>query len=223
MKNSDKVIIEFCGGSGSWGNPYREAGYTVVNLTLPEYDICFCKYYHTYLMILNEKSRKVLKIKYHKIYGVLAAPPCTKFSKANWRVKKEDRDFKEGMKTVRACMDIIWTIQEHGAPLKFWALENPMGYLYNFMGRHVFYFQPWQFGETGFLATKRTALWGYFNPPAKTVKKRPSSIKFISAHNQSNGQRPVNREWNSFSHKDRAAQRSITPPGFANAFFKANR
>lgn len=114
-------------------------------------------------------------------------------------------------------MYIIWKIQESGAPLRFWCLENPMGYLYNFLGRPVYYFQPWQFGETGFLATKRTALWGYFNALAKTVKKR--TIPFINSHSQAKGTMKENKPWYSAS----AEQRAITPPDFADAFFRANR
>src|SRR5216683_426316 len=76
------------------------------------------------------------------------------------------------MKTVRACLEIIWETQERGAPLAFWALENPQGYLCNFLGRPPFWFQPWIFEERGFLATNRTAIWGYFNRPTKTVRNR---------------------------------------------------
>jgi hypothetical protein len=225
MTNSEKIILDLCGGTGAWSEPYRDARYNVKVVTLPDYDIedinLNCGSLSDLLVLYNQTKRETENIKYCDIYGILAAPPCTKFSKANWRVKKEDRDFKEAMIIVRACMDIIWAVQEHGAPLKFWALENPMGYLYNFLGRPVFYFQPWQFGDTSFLATKRTALWGYFNAPAKTVKKR--TIPFISSHNNSNGQRPCNTEWNLIGKKERAAQRALTPATFAKAFFKANR
>jgi hypothetical protein len=32
-----KIILDLCGGTGSWGKPYREAGYDVRLITLPEY------------------------------------------------------------------------------------------------------------------------------------------------------------------------------------------
>lgn len=27
MKNSDKIILDLCGGTGAWSKPYAEAGY----------------------------------------------------------------------------------------------------------------------------------------------------------------------------------------------------
>lgn len=29
MSNSDKIILDLCGGTGSWSKPYRDAGYDV--------------------------------------------------------------------------------------------------------------------------------------------------------------------------------------------------
>jgi hypothetical protein len=200
MTNGDKIILDLCGGTGSWSLPYKKAidvngqpSYDVRVITLPEHDV------RTYKPPEN-------------VYGILAAPPCTVFSKADWRKSKEQRDFTEGMLNVIACLDIIWRIQTKGAPLKFWALENPMGYLYNFLGFPAYYFQPWWFGEIGMLATKRTALWGYFKKPKRLIKKRPELLVPYIKEKQ-------NKEWYGAS----AAKRAITPPGFAKAFFKANR
>jgi len=173
-------------------------------ITLPEYDV-----------ISLAKDKDLWNLPVDKIYGILAAPPCTQFSKADWRRSRDKRDFVKGMEIVRACMNIIWRVQEEGAPLKFWALENPLGYLYNFLGKPAFYFQPWQFGEKPPLATKRIAIWGYFNQPAKTVLKR--NVPFI--HNPKNKDRRQNHGWYKLSVEERA----ITPAGFAQAFFKANK
>ena len=196
-----KIILDLCGGMGAWSKPYKEAGYDVRLITLPDYDV------RTYMPPDN-------------VYGILAAPPCTKFSKATWYIKKKDRDFKLGMLVVRACLNIIWAVQENGAPLQFWALENPMGYLNRFLGHPVYYFQPWWFGEKSFLATKRTYIWGYFYQPVRTIKKR--TIPFISPH--SSKRDLVNKERkNEGWLKANAGQRAITPQGFAKAFFEANR
>lgn len=32
----DKIILDLCGGTGSWSNPYKEAGYQVLVITFPE-------------------------------------------------------------------------------------------------------------------------------------------------------------------------------------------
>jgi len=196
-----KIILDLCGGTGAWSRSYKEAGYDVRLITLPDNDV------RTYIPPDN-------------VYGVLAAPPCTKFSKATWYIKKKDRDFKRGMLEVRACLNIIWAIQENGAPLQFWALENPMGYLNRFLGHPVYYFQPWWFGEKSFLATKRTYLWGYFNQPVRTIRKR--TIPFISPHSSKRDLVDKERK-NEGWLKANAEQRAITPAGFAKAFFEANK
>jgi hypothetical protein len=185
-----KIILDLCGGTGAWSKPYVDAGYDVRLITLPDNDVM------TYKPPDN-------------VYGILAAPPCTKFSKADWRNPKEKRNFSDGISIVAACLNIIWKVQGNGCPLEFWALENPMGYLYNFLGYPYYYFQPWQFGEVGMLATKRTALWGYFKKPKRTILKR--TIPYIKEKK--------NREWYGAS----STKRAITPEGFSKAFYEANK
>lgn len=197
----NKIILDLCGGTGSWSKPYREAGYDVQLITLPDQDV---RYY---------KPPK-------NVYGVLAAPPCNKFSRAAWSIKKIDREFKKGMVAVRACMNIIWRLQENAAQLKFWALENPQGYLNRFLGHPAFYFQPWEFGTTSPLRTKRTYLWGYFNRPVKLKRKRDfpfinSRFKDIPGSNKSHR----NKGFDCMN----PIKRAITPAEFATAFFKANQ
>ncbi|MFH1231142.1 MAG: hypothetical protein V1709_06555, partial [Planctomycetota bacterium] len=43
--NPNKIILDLCGGTGSWSRPYLEAGYNVYNITLPEYDVRLWKGY----------------------------------------------------------------------------------------------------------------------------------------------------------------------------------
>ena len=209
-----KIILDLCGGSGSWSAPYQKPGYTVLNITLPEYNVNDFEIIGDVIKFSSSGTGPDLSVKIQEIYGVLCAPPCTVFSKANYRVKKIDRDFATGIKTVRACIDIIFGIQSIGAPLKFWALENPLGYLYNFLGKPAFYFQPWQFGETDFRSTKRTAIWGYFNKPVKTVKKRTDP--YIRDPKKVKG---GNLAWGSRSAADRAKTSSF----FAESFFLYNQ
>ena len=197
----NRIILDLCGGTGAWSEPYKKAGYDVRLITLPDQDI---QYY---------KPPK-------NVYGVLAAPPCEKFSKAAWSIKKIDRDFKKGMRTVRACMNIIWQLQENAAQLKFWALENPMGYLNRFLGHPAFYFQPWEFGTQSALKTKRTYLWGYFNRPVKLKRKR--DFPFINSRYK-NVPGSVKLYRNKGFDCMSTTKRAITPKEFADAFFKANK
>lgn len=83
-----KIILDLCGGTGAWSKPYKDAGYDVRVITLPEYNVV------TYRPPKN-------------VYGILAAPPCTMFSLARTTAKKP-RDFAEGLVIVEACLNIIW-------------------------------------------------------------------------------------------------------------------
>ena len=195
MDNSKKIILDLCGGTGSWSKPYKEAGYDVRLITLPNYDV------RNYDPPEN-------------VYGILAAPPCTEFSVAKTKAK---RDFAKGMETVTACLNIIWKCQLQNK-LQFWAMENPAGFLRQFLGIPHYTFYQWWFGDMGI---KRTDIWGYFNEPKQKIFNRPNipvgnggSIYYIN---------PKCPEEYKGLKLNRAALRAITPPGFAKAFFKANK
>ena len=197
--NEDKVILDLCGGTGSWSRPYKEAGYDVRLITLPEYDV---RYY--------TPPRDV--------YGILAAPPCTEFSKAKGSIP---RDFDTAVEIMVACLQIIWTCRKRKR-LAFWALENPVGFMRQFLGRPHFTFEQWQFGDWGI---KPTDIWGYFKEPKATVKECPGLLR-VAYGNKSHGNllsAPSCPPEYARMGLDRAAIRAITPPGFARAFFKANR
>lgn len=216
-ENSDKIILDLCGGTGAWSRPYKEAGYDVRVITLPDYDV------RAYEPPVN-------------VYGILAAPPCTMFSDARTNAKTP-RDLEGGWEVVEACLKIIRRFQfqtdsdqQKYSPLKFWALENPWyGRLKWFMGHPPLVFSPWEFGDA---YKKKTAIWGYFNMPAKTVTDITSVMtqEQIEKH-KTNSQ--VLPKFDYMKSKDihpemygkfsRQARRSITPAGFANAFYKANK
>lgn len=134
------------------------------------------------------------------VRGVLAAPPCTHLasSGARWWEEKGEEALIEAMAVVDACLRIIVA---HN-PV-WWALENPVGRLKRFLGEPAMAFDPADYGD-GY--TKRTLLWGRFTAPLK---------------------RPVEATEGSKMHlmppsPERAALRSVTPEGFARAFFEAN-
>lgn len=158
--NANKIILDLCGGTGSWSKPYQTNGYDVRIITLPEYDV-----------FSYEPPQGV--------YGILAAPMCTHFSVAR-TTAKTPRDLRGGMKLVIRCLEIIWEcsfelenpIQSRKPKLKFWALENPKGMLKYFLGKPALEFQPFEFGDR---YQKPTHLWGNFNLPAKKFAgKEPS-------------------------------------------------
>jgi hypothetical protein len=186
--NSGKIILDLCGGTGAWSRPYKEAGYDVRVITLPEHDV------RLYAPPDN-------------VYGILAAPPCTEFSRAkHFHGKgKYHHDFLKGLEVVSACMRIIIA-----ANPKFWALENPLGYLVDWLKKPQFVFDAWQFGDNH---QKRTALWGEFNKPVVTVtEKPPGLVKFSMLKS-----REIYPEY--FGILSRQERRAITPPRIRQGVF----
>lgn len=216
-KNSDKIILDLCGGTGSWSRPYREAGYDVRVVTVPDNDV------------------RTYKLPDETVYGILAAPPCTMFSDARTSAKLP-RDLRGGMEVVQACLNLVYEAQyrtisdqQKYPPLKFWALENPWyGRLKWFLGKPSFIFDPWEFGDA---YKKKTAIWGYYNFPVKTVSEITAVLtpEQIEKHKTNSQVLPKFDYMKSkdihpeaFGKYDRQARRSITPQGFANAFMEAN-
>jgi len=192
---NNKIILDLCGGTGSWSRPYKEAGYDVKLITWPEYDV------RTY------GPPK-------EVYGILAAPPCTDFTVSGaqyWKKKDIDGRTIDSMGIVMACLMIIAKCNP-----KFWALENPVGRLVHWIGKYKMTFNPCDYGDA---YTKRTCLWGNFNDPVKNpvepvfiVDKGIGKKKYSLVHWSTGGKSARTKEL-----------RSITPKGFAEAFFKANQ
>lgn len=212
--NRDKIILDLCGGTGAWSKPYADAGYDVRVITLPDQDV------EKYLL------------PDHQIYGILAAPPCTMFSQARTRAKIP-RDLERGMRPVKACLSLIWEAQykvTNGAQstrLQFWSIENPYGFLRFFLGRPALIFQPYDYGDR---YQKKTCLWGSFNNPEKNpIELDDNEKEKFAAHTQQlPGLPDLYMPLFGTGYKmppdmcKRQARRSITPAGFAKAFFEAN-
>jgi hypothetical protein len=200
-KLESRIILDLCGGTGSWSKPYKDAGYDVRVVSLPGNDIL------TYDPPDN-------------VYGILAAPPCTMFSRAR-TTAKTPRDFEGATKIVAACLDVIWKVQfKNRFGLKFWAIENPAGHLKRFLGAPALKFQPYDFGDN---YSKQTWLWGMFNSP----KKSPIKLSDTEILQSRNNTRPLPKIPDNYVRdgvmRPVQIRRSITPAGFAKAFYKANQ
>ena len=208
----NKIILDLAGGSGAWSKDYEEAGYIVINVTLPFYDILKTEIRGGYI-IFQGGNKESLAVWIYDVYGILAAPVCTMFSLARTRAKTP-RDFRQAMKLVIACLEIIWECR-YKHKLAFWCLENPMGILRQFLGKPVFTFNPCDFGDP---YTKKTDLWGYFNIPKKSpIILSEEQIK----KGKINGRRlPSISE---ITNSKQANKRAITPTGFAKAFYESNK
>jgi len=202
----NRVIISLFDHSGEWSKPYRDAGYPVIHFDIKEpggfgwcHDIAdfSCEY------LLEELGLDT-------IYGVIAAPPCTHFSGSGaqyWPAKDADGRTAEMLELVY----MVFRTVELFAP-KFWVFENPVGRLPKLIEGlgAPWYFQPHQFGDA---YTKKTGLWGSFFTDLERNDVEP--VKACDAGSWL-------MKLGGSSEKTKAL-RSVTPPGFAQAFFEANR
>ena len=141
-----------------------------------------------------------------KIYGILAAPPCQHLavSGAKYWESKGDAALIESLSIVDACIRLVKLTN----PV-FWVLENPVGRLKHYLGNPIMYFHPYEFGDP---YTKKTCLWGEFNEPVKTPVKPERVCKQGSWIMKLGG-----------SSQKTKFLRSMTPAGFARAFYEANK
>lgn len=193
----NRLILSLCDYSGHWSQPYADAGYDVMRIDLK----------------LGSDAR-LLKRLTRPVHGILAAPVCTEFSAAgarHWKAKEAagNKGLLDGLALVDACIRIVAV----HSPV-WWVLENPVGRLKDWIGQHVFTFNPNEYA--GWLGddwlddayTKRTCLWGKFNIPVKD--ERPA-IHGSKMHKMYGGKSDRTKEL-----------RSETPRGFSLAFKSAN-
>jgi hypothetical protein len=194
------IILDLCGGTGSWSKPYRDAGtYDVRVITWPEWDA----------RLFPSKPSLTPRhpcdfddiIDYPAVHGILAAPVCTCFSGSGACWTRSDVDMAEALSLVDACLRIINVLQP-----EWWAMENPVGKLRKWIGEPKMSFNPCDYGDP---YKKRTLLWGRFNT---NLKRSPAEPVIPS---------PLHQNYGGKSERTKEA-RSITPQGFARAFFEAN-
>tara|TARA_R100000900_G_scaffold97859_1_gene75783 strand:- start:1640 stop:2230 length:591 start_codon:yes stop_codon:yes gene_type:complete len=194
-----KVILSLCDYSGRWSQPYRDAGYEVIQVDIK----------------LGFDVRLFPKLN-KKVHGILMAPPCTEFAVSgarHWRGKAKHTPEKltNNIGVVDACLRTVVIYSP-----KWWCLENPVGRMKNWYGVREYAFHPNEFA--GWLPvgereeeqyTKYTLLWGKFSKPKK---KSLPPVLGSKMHTMYGGKSERTKE-----------MRSQTPRGFAQAFFEANK
>lgn len=140
--NPWKVILSLCDLTGTWSQPYVDAGYDVRRVDL--------------------QAGVDVRLLCHQgpVHGILAAPPCTMFASSGARWERSEADMKEALAVVDACLRFVATCRP-----RWWALENPIGTLGRWLGEPLHYFNPSDYGDP---YTKRTCLWGQFTIPPVT-------------------------------------------------------
>lgn len=200
------AILSLYDHSGEWSRPYREAGYHVIQVDtgLTSSGVDYGP--NLFHVRLNEDVRllRADTIRYatsnRKIHGILAAPPCTVFASSGAWVQRSDDDMRNGLSMVDAVLRLVWALRP-----KWWALENPVGKLRRYLGPPVYWWDPCDYGDP---YTKKTGLWGDFAVPQKNPVPATEGSK-------------VTTKLTGFTDEAKR-RRSVTPAGFARAFFLAN-
>ena len=186
------VILDVGGGTGAWSEPYRKALYDVRIIDPLTWP------FQTALLVRdafpNIKGR---------VRGILLAPPCTQFavSGARWWAAKPPELLDEAVAVVRDMLALVDVYEPD-----WWALENPVGRISKAvpeLGKHRYTWHPHHYGDP---EVKLTCMWGDHVEPVRAPVEGPYTAR---VHRMAPG-------------PDRAALRSITPSGFARAFFEAN-
>lgn len=201
-----KVILHLCADTGSDSKPYANSD---------EYEVILV-------------GSKIGVENYHppqNVYGVFANPVCTEFSIATGFHKNGNHE--KGLFLVRECQRII----AECAPV-FWVIENPAsGRLKDFLGEPSMTYEPWHYGSPW---TKKTALWGKFNKPARVYQKwedvpklslyvRPGRPKSSLAFMHKSAYHLI-PEFAGLSVPESDMEfRSLCSQKFAEAFYQANR
>ena len=193
--NSDKTILSLFDESGVWSAPYVHAGYNVIQVDI-----------QNGVDVLDLGIDYFADCGIDDVYGVLAACPCTHFanSGARWFADKDAAGVtQEGIDLVNRTLDIVDYFQP-----EFWAIENPMGRIKTLCGLPSarLYFQPHHFGDP---YTKRTQLFGFFNANLRPCNVLPTEGSRV---HRLRGDVPEQKK-----------ARSLTPEGFAYAFFEQNQ
>lgn len=218
--NRGKVVISLFDYSGKWAQPWRDAGYSVI-----QHDIKTGSDLLTDAWIydqIEEARREGVEV-----YGVLAALPCTTFagSGARWWAGRHDVESPEALAQVfgeKAISSGAKSAREYNVmlyqatrdmialanPTGFHALENPTGRIERATGlpEPTIRFDPSNFGDP---YTKKTGIYGSFRADLPTANVDP--VEGSKVQSKLRGYNALDKE-----------ARSDTPDGFAYAFFMAN-
>ena len=200
-----KTLLSLFDYSGNWSAPYEDAGWNVILWDIKH----SCDFLVTFSDIMDAGADYFYEYIFDNwgtVDGILAAVPCTDFAASGarwWAAKDASGQTAKSIELVYQTLRIIDLCSPD-----FWVIENPVGRLHKLVPELglPWYFQPYQFGEP---YTKKTGLWGQFNKPAFTNIVEPTEGSMM--HRRYGGKSEHTK-----------TMRSLTPQGFAQAFFDAN-
>jgi hypothetical protein len=202
-----KTLLSLFDYTGNWSKPFEDNGWNVIRCDI-KLEPDGVTTHSDILQIDAEYMYEFIFDNFETVDGIIAAVPCTDFaiSGARWfKAKDASGETAKSIELVYRTLCIIDICQPN-----FWTIENPISRIHKLVpevGKPRLYFNPCDFGET---YTKKTALYGEFNTNLKRNKVEPTEGSKM--HCLYGGK----------SEKTKAA-RSVTPIGFANAFYEANK
>lgn len=214
--HSREVLLSLFDASGAWSQPYVDAGYRVLRFDLTRGQDLMAHLPVEVILRLRDEG--------HTFAGVLAAMPCTSFAVSGARWWKDQHDVRDAalverkygsfaaefhespLEAALTLVRVSEVIVELAAP-GFHAFENPIGRMRAVaeLPAPRLTFDPCDYGDP---YTKRTQLFGDFNPALPTARVTP---ELGSMMHRLRGDVP-----------EQKALRSQTPLGFSYAFFMAN-
>jgi hypothetical protein len=202
----NKLLISLFDYTGNASKPYKEAGWDVIQIDIKHG-----------IDIMTWNPIKAVGV-YNKV-GIIAMIPCTDYalSGAVWFAEKDkDGRTAKSQRLVYMTKKVIDVYNDDGM-LEFWQVENPMSRIHKlnpWLGNPVLKFNPCDYAgydpdPENSRYNKKTWLWGNFNIPEK--KRLEPLQKEFPGHLNLGGKSERTKEL-----------RSITPLGFAYAFYEAN-
>lgn len=199
------IIISLYDFTGTWSLPWRLAGYIVIQIDIKHG-----------VDILNWNYKLIDK---KRVKGILIAQPCTDYAISgakHFARKDSDGTTAQSQRLVKRTKQII----DYFSDADFWVLENPMTRIHKlnpWLGDVVLIFNPCDFAGYNSDSTdqvsdrynKQTWLFGKF--------KIPTPLR-LEPHEKDS---PIWKKYGGKSERTKEL-RSITPKGFAKAFFIAN-
>lgn len=211
----NKLLIDLFDYTGNTAEPYRKAGWHVKQVDkkhgqdLLDWD--FVAWFNQFCVDNHHHAMPQV--------GIIAMIPCTAYALSGNRHKKTPQRipvFEESQKLCARVKQIIDFFDNIGI-LDFWMVENPASDIHThnpWLGEVKQKFNPCDFAGYDPIPdnsryNKQTWLWGKF---------RRMAIKRMEPFEKSS---PIWKRFGGKSEKTKEA-RSITPLGFAYAFFEAN-
>ena len=195
-ENNNRWVISLFDRTGVISAPWVEAGYNVIHVDIENG------------IDINDMDIQWWADNYGEVadvYAILAQPPCTDFasSGARWFKQKDEDGRTEA--SIELVNQVFRTLEFFRPTI--WALENPVGRIRKLTGlpKPTLIFQPHHYGDP---YTKKTLLWGRFNNQLPFANVEPTEGSLM---HKLRGDDPIQK-----------LERSVTPEGFAYAFFMAN-